>query len=259
MKLVDAHCHLNDEMYKDDVDEIIKEVEKEMEFIVCSGWDYDSSLEAVKMANNHKNIYASIGFHPTDISTMNKEKLAILEKIAKENKKVVGIGEIGLDYYWMKDPKEVQIEGFREQIEMIRRVNKPIIIHTRDALNDTINILSEYKDVGGLLHCYPGSYEAVLPILDRYYVNVGGTLTFKNNRKTKELVEKLPIEKLILETDSPYLTPTPFRGKRNKPTMVSYVALEVARIKNISYEEVVDITTKNAIIAYNMENIWDLE
>ena len=163
------------------------------------------------MANNHKNIYASIGFHPTDISTMNKEKLATLEKIAKENKKVVGIGEIGLDYYWMKDPKEVQIEGFREQIEMIRRVNKPIIIHTRDALNDTINILSEYKDVGGLLHCYPGSYEAVLPILDRYYVNVGGTLTFKNNRKTKELVEKLPIEKLILETDSPYLTPTPFR------------------------------------------------
>lgn len=132
MKLVDAHCHLNDEMYKDDVDEIIKEVEKEMEFIVCSGWDYNSSLEAVKIANNHKNIYASIGFHPTDISTMNKEKLATLEKIAKENKKVVGIGEIGLDYYWMKDPKEVQIEGFREQIEMIRRVNKPIIIHTQE-------------------------------------------------------------------------------------------------------------------------------
>ena len=253
MKLVDAHCHLNDEMYKDDLEQIIAEVKNEVEFVVCSGWDFNSSLKAIELANNNENIYATVGFHPTDISTMNKENLDIIEKLAKENPKIVGIGEIGLDYYWMKDPKEVQKKGFIEQIEMIRRIKKPIVIHTREALNDTIEILSSFKDVGGLLHCYPGSYEAVLPILDRYYVNVGGTLTFKNNRKTKELVEKLDIEKIILETDSPYLTPTPFRGKRNKPTMTTYVAQEIARIKNMSYEDVVDITTGNAIRAYGLE------
>ncbi len=255
MKIVDAHCHLNDEMYKEDLDEIIKEVNAEMEFIVCSGWDFDSSMSAIKLANENDKIYASIGFHPTDISKMTEEKLLILENLAKENDKIVGIGEIGLDYHWMVDPKEVQIAGLKKQIEMIRRVNKPIIIHTREALEDTINILREYEDVGGLLHCFPGSYESVQPIINRYFVNVGGTLTFKNNRKTKELVDKLDIEKIVLETDSPYLTPTPFRGKRNKPTMVKYVAEEVARIKNMSVEDVINVTTSNAIRALKMEKL----
>lgn len=255
MKLVDAHCHLNDEQYKDDLEDIIKEVNEQMEFIVCSGWDFESSLNAIKLADENKKIYASIGFHPTDISTMTDEKLKIIENLAIENKKIVGIGEIGLDYHWMKDSKEIQIAGFRKQIEMIRRIKKPIIIHTREALNDTIEVLREYTDVSGLLHCFPGSYESVQPIIDRYYVNVGGTLTFKNNRKTKELVDKLNIEKIILETDSPYLTPTPFRGKKNKPTMVKYVAEEVARIKNMSYDDVVNITTANAIRALKMEKL----
>lgn len=255
MKLVDAHCHLNDEMYKEDLDSIIQEINENMEFVVCSGWDFESSMNAIKLANENKKIYASIGFHPTDITTMNKENLKILEDLARKNSKIVGIGEIGLDYYWMRDPKEVQIEGLKTQIEMIRRLNKPIIVHTRDALEDTINILREYKDVGGLLHCFPGSYESVRPIIDRYFVNVGGTVTFKNNRKTKELVEKLDIEKIILETDSPYLTPTPFRGKRNKPTFTKYVAEEIARIKNMDYEDVVNITTNNAIYALKMEKL----
>lgn len=255
MKLVDAHCHLNDDMYNEDLDDIIQEILNEMEFIVCSGWDYESSIKAVKLSEKYKNIYASIGYHPTDISKINDKDFAHIEELAKNHKKVVGIGEIGLDYHWMKDPKEVQKQAFIKQIEMIRRVKLPIVIHTRDALEDTINILREYKDVSGILHCFPGSYESVLPILDRYYVSVGGTLTFKNNVKTKELVSKLPLDKIVIETDSPYLTPTPFRGKRNNPIFTKYVAKEIARIKEISVDEVITQTTLNAINAYRLEHL----
>lgn len=252
MKLVDAHCHLNDEMYKEDFNDIISEILSEMEFIVCSGWDYESSLNAVKLSEMYDNIYATIGYHPTDISKMNDKDFSHIENLAKNHKKVVGIGEIGLDYHWMKDPKEVQKETFIKQIEMIRRVDIPIVIHTRDALEDTINILRNYKDVGGILHCFPGSYESVKPILNRYYVSVGGTLTFKNNAKTKELVSKVPLEKIVIETDSPYLTPVPFRGKRNNPIFTKYVAQEIAGIKKISFEEVVKQTTLNALKAYRL-------
>lgn len=257
MKLVDAHCHLNDAQYSEDMYEIIQEINEKLEFAVCSGWDYESSLKAIEIAEKNEKIYASIGFHPTDISTITAEKLKHIEKLAKEHKKVVAIGEIGLDYHWMKDPKEVQKKYFIEQIELIRRVDIPIVVHTREALADTIEILDSYKDVGGVLHCFPGSYESVVPILDRYYVNVGGTLTFKNNRKTKDLVDKISIEKLLIETDSPYLTPVPYRGRRNKPTYVELVAQEIANIKNMSYEDVVNITTENAIRVYRMrERIW---
>lgn len=252
-KLVDSHCHINDELYKDNKEDIIKQIKENMEFVVCSGWDYDSSIEAIKLANENDNIYASIGFHPTDISKITDEKLLELEKLAKFNKKIVGIGEIGLDYYWMKDEKDIQKKFFNIQLEMVRRLNKVAVIHTRDALADTIEILDSYKDVSGVLHCYPGSYEAVKPILDRYYISVGGVLTFKNAKKTKEMVSKVPIERIVLETDSPYLTPTPYRGKINHPMYTNYVAEEIAKIKNMSYEDVVNITTKNA---YEVYKIW---
>lgn len=257
MKLVDAHCHLNDEKYLEDIDDIIKDINDKMEFVVCSGWDYNSSLKAIEIAEKNEKVYASIGFHPTDIQDITKEKFSHIEKLAKEHKKVVGVGEIGLDYYWLKDPKEIQKKYFIEQIEMIRRVDIPIVIHTREALADTIEILDSYKDVSGILHCFPGSYESVKPILDRYYVSVGGTVTFKNNRKTKEMVEKVPLERIVLETDSPYLTPVPYRGKRNTPIFTEYVANEIANIKGIDVEKVIQTTTENAIKAYRMrERVW---
>lgn len=257
MRLVDSHCHLNDDKYLEDIDNIINDINEKMEFVVCSGWDYNSSLKAIEIAEKNEKVYASIGFHPTDIQDITKEKLLHIEKLAKEHKKVVGIGEIGLDYYWMKDPKELQKKYFIEQIEMIRRIDIPIVIHTREALSDTIEILDSYKDVSGILHCFPGSYESVKPILDRYYVSVGGTLTFKNNRKTKEMVEKVPLERIVIETDSPYLTPVPYRGKRNNPIFTEYVANEIAIIKGIDIEKVIETTTENAINAYRMrERIW---
>ncbi|WP_067139907.1 TatD family hydrolase [Oceanivirga salmonicida] len=251
-KLVDAHCHLNDSKYDTDIHDIIENINENMEFVVCSGWDYDSSLEAIKFANENAKIYASIGFHPTDISTMTDEKLSHLEKLARTNPKIVGIGEIGLDYHWMTDPKDIQIAGFIRQIEMVRKLNKAIVIHTRDAIEDTINILKKYNDVGGILHCYPGTYEQVKDILDRYYVSVGGVLTFKNNRKTSEMVSKIPLDRIVLETDSPYLTPEPYRGKRNNPIFTEYVAKKIADIKGISYEEVVETTTINAYKGYKL-------
>ncbi len=252
-KLVDSHCHLNDEKYIDDLEKIINDVNENMDFVVCSGWDYESSLEAIKLATENEKIYASIGFHPTDISKMTEEKYIHLEKLAKENEKIVGIGEIGLDYHWMTDPKDVQKVAFIKQIEMVRRLNKAIVIHTREATDDTIEILKQYKDVGGILHCYPGTYEQVKDILDRYYVSVGGVLTFKNNKKTREMVSKVPLDRIVLETDSPYLTPVPFRGKINNPILTKYVAMEIANIKGISYEEVVEVTTNNA---YKVFKIW---
>ncbi|WP_068267457.1 TatD family hydrolase [Caviibacter abscessus] len=255
MKLIDAHCHLNDSMYDEDLECIIDEILKEMEFIVCSGWDYESSLRAIKLSEKYDKVYATIGYHPTDISKINDKDFSHIEELARTHKKVIGIGEIGLDYHWMKDPKDVQKQAFTRQIEMIRRVDIPIVIHTRDALEDTINILKEYKDVGGILHCFPGSYESVKPILDRYYVSVGGTLTFKNNVKTKELVSKVPLDRIVIETDSPYLTPVPFRGKRNNPVFTKYVAEEIARIKEIDVEQVINQTSKNAIKAYRLENL----
>lgn len=255
MKIVDAHCHLNDKMYDEDLNNIIDDILEQVQFLVCSGWDYESSLKAVELSEKYEKIYASIGYHPTDISKINEKDFSHIEKLAKEHKKVVGIGEIGLDYHWMVDPKEDQKKGFIKQIEMIRRVDIPIVIHTRDALSDTIDILKQYEDVSGILHCFPGSYESVLPILSRYYVSVGGTLTFKNNVKTKELVLKLPLNKIVIETDSPYLTPVPFRGKRNNPIYTKYVAEEIAKIKEVTVDEVIETTTRNAAKAYRLEHL----
>lgn len=252
MKIIDTHTHIYDEHFEEDFDTVMKNIEEQMEGIVSIGFDPESSKKSIELANKYSFVHAVIGVHPVDIKKYNDEVEKELEKLAFTEKKVVAIGEIGLDYHWTEDPEEVQKEGFRKQIELAERVKLPIVIHTREALQDTLDILREYKNVGGILHCYPGSYEAVKPFLDRYYIGVGGTVTFKNNRKTKELVKELSLDKIVLETDCPYLTPVPFRGKRNEPVYTKYVAEEIARIKEISVEEVINITTENAKKVYSI-------
>ena len=252
MKIIDTHTHIYDEHFEEDFDTVMKNIEEQMEGIVSIGFDPESSKKSIELANKYSFVHAVIGVHPVDIKKYNDEVEKELEKLAFTEKKVVAIGEIGLDYHWMEDPEEVQKEGFRKQIELAERVKLPIVIHTREALQDTLDILREYKNVGGILHCYPGSYEAAKPFLDRYYIGVGGTVTFKNNRKTKELVKELSLDKIVLETDCPYLTPVPCRGKRNEPVYTKYVAEEIARIKEISVEEVINITTENAKKIYGM-------
>ena len=251
-KIIDTHTHIYDKQFENDFDDVMKRIEDELEGIVSIGFDLESSLKSIELANRYSFVNAVIGVHPVDIKKYNDKVEKELERLALTEKKVVAIGEIGLDYHWMEDPKDVQIAGFRKQMELAERVKKPVVIHTREALQDTLDVLKDYKNVGGILHCYPGSLEAANPFLDRYYLGIGGTLTFKNNKKTKELVKELPLEKIVLETDCPYLTPVPFRGKRNEPIYTKYVAEEVARIKEISVEEVIKITTENAKKIYGM-------
>ena len=251
-KIIDTHTHIYDKQFENDFDDVMKRIEDELEGIVSIGFDLESSLKSIELANRYSFVNAVIGVHPVDIKKYNDKVEKELERLALTEKKVVAIGEIGLDYHWMEDPKDVQIAGFRKQMELAERVKKPVVIHTREALQDTLDVLRDYRNVGGILHCYPGSLEAAKPFLDRYYLGIGGTLTFKNNKKTKELVKELPLEKIVLETDCPYLTPVPFRGKRNEPIYTKYVAEEVARIKEISVEEVIRVTTENAKKIYGM-------
>ncbi len=252
MKLVDTHAHIYDKQFKPDFDEIIDRISKELEFIVSIGYDLESSEKSVNLAEKYPFIYGVVGVHPTDIKKYNDAVERKLEELAG-NEKVVAIGEIGLDYHWMEDPKEIQEEIFRRQMELSRRVGLPVVIHTRDAMEDTVKILEDYKDIGGIMHCYPGSYETAEKLIDRYYFGIGGVVTFKNNKVTKETVKKLPIEKIVIETDCPYLTPEPFRGKRNEPVYVRYIAEEIARIKEMSLEKVIEITTENAKKVYNIK------
>jgi TatD DNase family protein len=251
MKLVDTHCHIDSDRYNEDRDRILKDIEENLEFAVNIGYDLESSKRSVELADKYDFMYAVVGVHPTDIKGYDDKLENSLEELAK-NPKVVAIGEMGLDYHWMKDEKEEQKKIFRRQLELARRVGKPVVIHTREATADTIEILKEYSDIKGILHCYPGSYESALQLMDNYYFGIGGVVTFKNSKKTVEAVSKIPLERLVIETDAPYLTPTPFRGKRNHPIYVEYIAQKIAEIKGISYEEVVKVTTENAKKVYRV-------
>lgn len=253
MKLVDTHTHIYGDKYNSDFFEVLKRTKEELEFIVSIGYDLESSKKSVELSNKYDFIYSTVGIHPVDIKEYNDEVENELIAMVKNNTKVVAIGEIGLDYYWMEDPKEIQQDVFRKQLNISRETKLPVVIHTRDALEDTLKILSEYKDIGGILHCFPGSYDSVKSLLDRYYVGVAGVVTFKNNKKTQEMVKQVPLDRVVIETDCPYLTPEPFRGHRNEPTYVKYVAEKIAEIKGISYEEVIKVTTENAKAIYNIK------
>lgn len=252
MKIIDTHTHIYDEKFQLDFDTVMKNIKEQMEGIISVGFDLESSRKSIELAHKYPFVYAVVGVHPVDIKKYNDNTEKELEKLALTEKKIVAIGEIGLDYHWMEDPKEIQKDGFRKQMKLAQKVNLPVVIHTREALEDTLNVLREFPSVGGILHCYPGSFQAVKPFLERYYIGVGGTVTFKNNRKTKELVHALSLDKIVLETDCPYLTPVPFRGKRNEPVYTKYIAEEIARIKEIPVEKVIEKTTQNAKKIYRL-------
>ena len=253
MKIIDSHVHLNSERFDEDRDEVLKRIEKKLDFVVNIGYDLESSEISVDYANKYSFVYATIGFHPDEIEGYSDEDEKKLEELAK-NKKVLAIGEIGLDYHWMTRPKEEQWEIFRRQLRLARKLNKPVVIHTREAMEDTINILNEFPDITGILHCYPGSVETAKRMIDRFYLGIGGVLTFKNARKLVDVVTDIPIEKLVIETDCPYMAPTPYRGQRNEPIYTEEVAKKIAELKNISYDEVVRITNENTRKAYRM--LW---
>lgn len=251
MKLVDTHCHLDNEKFDEDRLEVIERIKENLEFCVNIGYDLASSKKSLALANEYDFIYAVIGVHPIDIAEYSEEVDKELELLGK-NPKVVAIGEIGLDYHWMTEPKEIQQERFKRQLELAERLNKPVVIHTRDAMEDTVNILKDYPNITGVIHCYPGSLETAKQLVDRFYLGIGGTLTFKNSKKAVEVVKDIPLDRIVIETDCPYLTPEPFRGKRNEPIYVEYVAKKIAEIKDISVEDVTKITTENAKKLYRI-------
>ena len=252
MRLIDSHAHLDNEQFNEDREDVLNRIKENLDFAVNIGYNLASSKKSVEFAKNYDFIYAVVGVHPDDIGEYSDEVEKELEKLAQEDK-VLAIGEIGLDYHWMTFPKEQQQEVFRKQMKLAQRVGKPVAIHSREAMEDTLKILKEFPDVKGIFHCYPGSVETARKVIDNYYLGIGGVLTFKNAKKLVEVVENIPLDKLIIETDCPYMAPTPHRGKRNEPIYVEYVARKIAEIKGISYEEVVEVTNKNTRKAYGME------
>lgn len=253
MEYFDSHSHYNDEKFDIDREEIIKKVYDEgITRTVCVGYNVKKSKFALELANSHDFIFATCGISPNDIEDFSMQNLEEIEKMGK-SEKIVAIGEIGLDYYWNKENKEKQKELFIKQIEIANKLNKPIVIHTRDAYLDTIEILKKYTvNKKGIFHCCPLNQELVKEGLKLgFYISFSGNITFKN-AKSEPVVTLVPMEKMLIETDSPYLTPEPFRGKRNNPAMVKLVAERVSEIKGIPLETVTEITYKNANEIFNI-------
>ena len=233
--MVDTHCHITSEYY-DNILEVISKMKDNI--IIVSGTNKEDIKEVISLCN-YKNIYGTIGIYPTE-----ELDLKIIEDNIN-NKKIVGIGEIGLDYH-LEHNKEEQKNKFIKQLDLARKYNKTVVIHTRDAIQDTYDILKNYKDLKKVIHCYSGSLEMAKEFIKiGCRLGIGGVLTFKNS-KLKDVVKEIDLKYLLLETDSPFLAPEPLRGTKNEPYNVIYVAKKIAEIKNISLEEVLDITTLNA-------------
>lgn len=255
MEFFDSHSHYNDEKFDEDREKIIKETyDSGITKFVCAGYDIESSKESLKIANEYNFIYSIVGVSPNDVPTNLSEvdsAIKEIEDIIKqdENNKIVAIGEIGLDYYWNKENKDIQKEVFIKQIELANKYNKPIVIHTREAVDDTLKILRENNvENKGVFHCCPLNRELVKQGLDLgFYISFAGPVTFKNSKNAEEIVNLVPIDKMLIETDSPYLTPEPKRGTRNDSRNVKYIAEKIASFRNISLEEVTKYTYKNAI------------
>lgn len=246
---IDTHCHLFKEDYED-IEEVINEMKDNI--IIVSGCSTSTNKEVLELVNRYPNIYGTIGLHPEEANNVKEEDYDFIIKNIN-NPKIIGIGEIGLDYYYVNDNKDLQKELFIKQIEIAKKYNKTIVIHSRDSISDTIDILKKYEDMKIVMHCYSSSLEVAKELIKmNVKLGIGGVVTFKNGVKLKEVVENIPLEYLLLETDSPYLSPEPFRGKKNRPYNCYYVAKKIAEIKNISLDEVLKITTENAISQFDL-------
>jgi TatD DNase family protein len=255
--LIDTHAHLNAEQFEEDLEIVIERaLQSDVEIMIVVGFDRKTIQRAIELSEKYSFIFAVIGWHPVDAIDCKEEDLEWIESLASQPK-VVGIGEIGLDYYWDKSPKEIQQKLLRRQIQLAKKVNLPIIIHNRDATQDLIQILKEEKasEVGGIMHCFSGSAETAIECVKmNFYISLAGPLTFKNAKQPKEVVERIPLENLLIETDCPYLAPHPHRGKRNEPAFVKLVAEEIALIKNQTFDTVAKVTTENAKRVFRLKD-----
>jgi len=243
--MIDTHCHLNIEEFKNDYEQVISDAKLEgVNQMIVIGIDPVSNLKAIQIANSFQNIYATVGIHP---GVVDDYDISSIENLLKEPK-VIAIGEIGIDLYWRQDNLEKQKEIFIKQIELAIKFNLPIIIHTRNSFSKAYDCVKPYKGkVKGVFHCFSSTLEDAKKAIDLgFYVGIDGPVTFKNAKDIKEIATHIPLEKILIETDSPYLSPHPFRGKRNEPKRLKYIAQAIADLKGIDISLVIQQTTKNA-------------
>ncbi|ULG71874.1 TatD family hydrolase [Macrococcus brunensis] len=247
--LIDTHVHLNADQYDEDLQQVIdRALEAGIDRMIVVGFDEKTIKRTMELIEQYDFVYGVIGWHPVDAIDFTDDYYDWIKELATHDK-IVAIGEMGLDYHWDKSPKDVQKEVFRRQIALAKELKKPIVIHNREATQDVVDILKEENaaEVGGVMHSFSGSTEICDEILKlNFIISLGGPVTFKNARQPKEVAQHIPLDKLIVETDAPYLTPHPYRGKRNEPAYVKLVAEQIAELRGISYEALAEATTQNA-------------
>jgi TatD DNase family protein len=254
--LIDTHAHLNDSRFDRDREQVIDRcMDDGLVCIINAGSDISSSIKSIDLARRYGPIYATVGIHPHDAKTADQNSIDILRPLARKEK-VVAVGEIGLDYHYDFSPREQQKKVFRDQLGLAREMKLPVVIHDREAHNDTVRILKEERasDIGGVMHCFSGSKEMAKECMDMgFYISIAGPVTFDNARRAKEVARYIPLDKLLIETDSPYLTPVPFRGKRNYPGYVRYVAEEICRLKGIELDALIEQVAVNVKKLFNID------
>ena len=253
MELIDTHAHLDFPQFSDDKEKVIERAKDAgLKYIINVGADLASSRRALELSQEYEDIYATVGVHPHDATDLDQNSLDVMKDLSKADK-VVAVGETGLDFHYDNSPRDKQKEAFQQQINLAQEIDLPLVIHSREADQETMKIIKENQIDNGIWHCFASNKEMAEQALEMgLYIAFGGILTFNNAKNLQNLIKDLPLDKLLLETDSPFLTPDPYRGKRNEPAYVKYVAQKIADIKQVSLEKVAEITTKNAETVYGL-------
>ncbi len=252
--IFETHAHYDAEQFDEDRELLLGSMpSRGVETVVNIGASLEGCQASIELAKKYAHVYAAVGVHPDEVGALNEETFSWLKQ-QYSYEKVVAVGEIGLDYYWDNESHDVQKKWFIAQLKLAKEQKLPVVIHSREATEDTLDIMKEYgRELSGVIHCFSGSVEVAREYVKMgYYLGIGGVVTFKNSRKLKEVVVDTPLEHLVLETDAPYLAPTPNRGKRNDSTQLEYVAREIAELKGITYEEVVNVTRENGRKLYGI-------
>ena len=250
----DTHAHYDDKKFNDDRDELLGSMQDSgITMILNAGSSLWSSKFSLKLADKYSFIYASVGVHPHDSKSMTDDTVFELENLLS-HPKAMAVGEIGLDFHYDFSPRDVQKNRFREQLELARQVNKPVIIHERESLNDTLEIIRDYRDLTGVFHCFSGSWDTAKIILNMgWYLSFTGVITFKNARRALEVLEMMPTDRMMLETDCPYMAPEPMRGNRNSSLYLPYIAEKIAEVRGLAVEEVAAITMVNGLRFFGID------
>ncbi len=257
MNIFDTHAHYDDDAFDEDREELIASMKSNnISLVMNVGASIRTTMDTVGLTKQYDFIYGAAGVHPSETEELEDEENYKRLKMCVAENKIKAIGEIGLDYYWDTPSKEIQKKHFERQLEIAREYKKPVIIHSRDAAADTLDMMKTLsaRDLGGIIHCFSYGVEMARQYLDMgFYLGIGGVLTFKNAKKLKEVVEYAPLDRLVIETDSPYLSPEPYRGKRNNSLYLPYVVSEMARLKNIDEEDIANTTFDNGLRVYGIQ------